>query len=462
MNQRSRLWEMIPPWKLAGEETTATVLLGLSGGADSGALLHLLSHFAKRDGFSVVTAHVHHGIRGEEADRDADFCRRLAESYGWECLQLHADVPALAAAHKRSLELEAREVRYAFFQQVMQERKIPILVTAHHADDNLETVLFRLCRGTGLHGLGGIPTVRKMAFGTLVRPLLPYSKSEILDFCRQEALEYVTDSTNALGDCSRNRIRLEIVPRLEEQFAGVQGSVYRMTRTLADDQNYLEREADRFWQTNASQGGISAEILQLAHSAIRRRVIGKMLPKTLEAVHLEAVEDLLEKGNSGSSVSLPGDWCACLQNGRLVMLPDLRRREGYDPFPCREGNTLVCDGKLMVSVKTYEKCESTSNVHNAYTSLCIIKKGFKKEGLYFRARRSGDTMLRHGVSRQIRRLYREAGVPLAVRDALPLLCDGDSILWAPFVGFADGVAVGDGDEGDWQIAVLIQTIEETK
>ena len=457
MNKRHRLWEMLPPWKLARLDPHETVLLGLSGGADSRALLHLLSVFARRDGFSVVVAHVNHGIRDAEADRDAVFCKELALSYGWEWRCMEADVPALAEQHRRSLELEAREVRYAFFRQIMQEKNIRILVTAHHADDNLETVLFRMCRGTGLHGLAGISPVRPFSSGVLVRPLLPFSRKEILDFCKAEQLEFVTDSTNFQADCSRNRIRLETVPTLEKQFPTLQNSIYRMTRILSDDQDCLDGEATAFLARHLQNGGVSVEALKSVHPAIRRRVIGKMFPRMAEYVHLESVDALLEKGVSGSSVSLPHHLCACLQNGRLLALPDLRRASGYEAFPCNTGMFRLCDGKLTVSVKTYEKCESISDVHNVYTSSCIMVKGTVEKGLQFRSRREGDTVRRNGIRRQVRRLYREAGVPTAVRDALPLLCLGDEILWIPFVGYADGVSTECAKSGDRLITVSISS-----
>ena len=148
------------PWRLAGLPPSTPVLLALSGGADSRALLHLLYTSAQADGFRLLLAHVNHGIRGEESLRDRAFCQSLAKQYGLELLLLDADVPALAAESRRGLEEEARSLRYDYFAARMREEGIPILVTAHHANDNLETLLFRLCRGTGLSGLGGIAPVR--------------------------------------------------------------------------------------------------------------------------------------------------------------------------------------------------------------------------------------------------------------------------------------------------------------
>ena len=441
------------------------VLLALSGGADSGALLHVLSRQAQKMGFSILTAHVNHGIRGAEADRDAAFCEALAKDYGWEHLTHSADVPTQARMHGRSLELEAREVRYEFFRRVMEERGIEILVTAHHGDDNLETVLFRMGRGTGLHGLCGIPSSRGFGSGVLVRPLLGFSRRDILRFCEREGLEFVTDSTNAVGDCSRNRLRLDVVPLLEREFGDLQERVYRMTRSLSIDQDYLTGEAERFLESHLCEGGISAASLMGLHPAIRRRALSMLLPRTLESTHLEAVDALIEKGVSGSSISLPGDTCACLQGDVLRIVPDLRLADRIESFPFGEGVRSFCDGRLTVCIKPYEKTEMTDNVHGEYTSVCIIKRGSLAEGagaLCFRPRRAGDALLRNGVRREVRRLYREAGVPVAIRDALPLLCMGEKILWAPFVGVADGFGERIAEAGDLILTVSVSACRSTE
>ena len=181
---RSLKKEICPPWRLAGCAPGTPVLTGLSGGADSVALTHLLARCAARDGFPLTALHVHHGIRGAEADRDAAFCAAFAKALGVELITVRVDVPALAEASGDGLETAARDARYRVFEAVMRERGIPLLATAHHADDNAETVLFRLCRGTGLRGLCGIPACRQLGDGWVTRPLLPFTKEELLSYCR--------------------------------------------------------------------------------------------------------------------------------------------------------------------------------------------------------------------------------------------------------------------------------------
>ena len=207
---------VLPPHALCGLPQDTPVLLGFSGGADSSALLHILLSMRERYGFSLTLAHLDHGIRGEEAARDRAFCEQVAATLGLDIVCRRRDVPSLAKESGASIEEAARSARYAFFADVMEERRIPILVTAHHATDNLETLLFRLMRGTGSRGLCGIRPFRPFACGFVVRPLLAISVGQIRSYCKERGIAFVTDSTNCDTAYTRNRIRRELLPLMEE------------------------------------------------------------------------------------------------------------------------------------------------------------------------------------------------------------------------------------------------------
>ena len=172
--------QFISPHTLAALPPTSGVLLALSGGADSRVLLHLLAADAKKHGYPLHVCHVHHGIRAVEADRDEQRCRDLAAVYGCPVHVLHADVPALAKQSGESTEMVGRRVRYDHFATLMREHGLPLLATAHHADDHAETLLMRLLVGTSTTGLGGISPIQPFANGDLVRPLLHATRAEIL------------------------------------------------------------------------------------------------------------------------------------------------------------------------------------------------------------------------------------------------------------------------------------------
>ena len=225
------------PCKLANTEPDTKVLLAFSGGADSMVLLDMMQK--EYPNTPILLAHVNHGIRGMEALRDRDFCESVAKERGLEIAFLDVDVPTLAKERGQSLEEAAREVRYAFFTDLMREREIPLLLTAHHADDHLETVLFRLSRGTGLSGLCGIAPIRSFGEGYLVRPLLGFTKKEILQYCKEQGLDFVTDSTNADTTYARNRIRADVLPVMEDLYADVSHRAVRMSVEFAEDDDLL-------------------------------------------------------------------------------------------------------------------------------------------------------------------------------------------------------------------------------
>ena len=196
------------PWDLAGVAKDTPLAVALSGGADSVTLLSLLAAQGP-----IVAVHVHHGIRGDEADRDAAFCKALAEQLQIPFYLLHVNAPALAEKTGDSLETAAREARYAALTDFMQRESIPLLATAHHADDQLETMLQHLLRGSGTRGLCGIPACRTLAENLfVVRPLLLVPKADILHYAAEHGLSFVSDSTNGELCCQRNFLRLQVLP----------------------------------------------------------------------------------------------------------------------------------------------------------------------------------------------------------------------------------------------------------
>lgn len=431
------------PQALTGLDKTTPVLLAFSGGADSRALLHFLAARAKEDGFPLTLAHVNHGIRGEEALRDRRFCQAVAEEYGLELCILDADVPALAKAHGRGLEEEARAVRYEYFERLMRERNIPLLATAHHADDNLETVLFHLCRGTGLSGLCGIAPTRRLGKGVLTRPLLQVSRREILAYCREHGLEYVTDSTNEDTAYARNRIRREVIPILADFYKELPARTYRMTEALREDESFLSTLAAELVARAETDGGLSIAPLRDAAVPIRNRALMQWIKRETgyapERVHLEGLQTLIDRENTGAQVLLHAGFCATAEFGALR----IREGQGAEAVPFRlpfsVGQTVLYNGEFLIDVEKYGKNTKINNLSTESYINLRIDFDIIKNGLFWRSYRAGDLLLRGGMHKKLRRLYAEANVPVHWRTRLPLLCDGEGIVWAPFVGARDGI-----------------------
>ena len=315
------------PCDLAGLPHDTPILVGLSGGADSTALFCALCE----RGAHVVAAHVDHGIRGDEAKRDAKFCRRLCDERGVQLCLLEADVPAEAKKSGESIEEAARRIRYAFFDKVMEEMHVPILATAHNADDNAETVILNLTRGSGTRGACGIPAVRSVKNGTLVRPLLAVSRAEIEEYCRKNSLDYVTDSTNLCDDYARNRIRHRVLPELRTLNPDVIGAIGRLSAAASEDCDYLDAAARRFLEDGEVR---AAALCDLPRPIATRALLfylreGGARP---EARHINALLDAASAGEVGG-VSLPGGITASFRRGVLVLNVDDRRKKREKPSP---------------------------------------------------------------------------------------------------------------------------------
>ncbi len=429
------------PALLSGRPDNASILVAFSGGADSTALLHILSEYARISGAIIYAAHVNHGIRGDEADRDEQFCRDTASMLGVELFVLRADVPAIAAKSKESIETAARRVRYDFFDKLMKDHKIEVLATAHNANDNLETLIFNIARGSGLGGICGIPDSRPVKHGTVIRPLLAMQKSDILAYCKAHSLSFVTDSTNTDTDYTRNLIRAQIIPVMQSINTGAVRNASRMCQNLREDSLCLEDMAERFIEEH--RDGYAIEIEKICHSptAVVNRALIRLYHelsdgKTLEKTHVNALRELAERAVAHSSVSLPAGFEGVIENGRLCLQKKLP-------------STKICDYEL-------ELCEGHNPISQTNSEIFIgnshnAKNIYKKETiLYFdsakingvlfaRPRRAGDKIRIGGMSKSLKKLLCDKKIPLDIRSRLPVICDRSGIVAVPFIGVCDRV-----------------------
>ncbi len=430
------------PHSLAGADAGSPILVGLSGGADSTVLLRLLHQLQGQSPFPLYAAHINHGIRGAEFDheamRDEAFCRTLCEKLDISLFVLQADIPTLAAERGQSLESTARDVRYEFFATVMKDRSIPILATAHNASDNLETQIFNLCRGCGIDGLSGIPEVRKCAGGTLVRPILTATKQEILQFCHENGIDYMTDSTNAVADCTRNAIRLKLVPELQRLFGDPEAAGTRLAFTLREDADFLKKTASAL--LSAGDDELTAAELSTQHPAIAKRVLklkyAMHSEAGLEEVHLSAMWSLIKSDKSGS-ISLPGNMRMQLASGRITFEQDHTPEttvtdyeeallEGLNPLNGTDYAVVVSkNGELPIPPVGYVLFGQAQFSETELSHLTA------------RNRRKGDTILDNGMHKKVKKLLCDKKLPQEVRDALPLICEDDDVLYVPGVALCD-------------------------
>ena len=409
------------------------VLLGYSGGADSTCLLHLLHEL----GIDVVAAHLHHGQR-TEADREQRLCEATADALGVPFATGRADVPRLARDRKIGLEEAGREARYGFFRQAAARLECGLVATAHTRDDHVETVLFRIARGTGLAGLAGIPARRD----GVVRPLLPFSRAETRAFCETRGLWFHDDPANSDPAFSRVRVRQEVLPALRAVNPGADAAIARLASMAEEEDRFLDgAAAAALERAETPLNGELAFLTQDVEAAFDRRVLDHLPPVLLRrAARLAARALGAELDFEQSALALRGERGSVTAEGGEVALEwDEERLHGRvlrPTTPFRHPLTLPGEtesdefGWRLVAYPV----EAGGTPVRASLS-AEIDRAAVRGGLYFRSFAKGDTMRPLGFegTRKLSDLLAEAGLTPAARARLPIVCDLIGPLWAPGV-----------------------------
>ncbi len=417
------------------------IAVGVSGGADSVALLRFLAALRPQFGWDLVVCHIHHGLRGAEADRDECFVRALAEQLGLPCAVSRIDAAALALRDHISVEEAGRMARYAFFAQTAGEGGR--IATAHTLDDSIETVLMNLVRGTGLRGLCGIPRIR----GNIVRPLLDCTRAEVEDYLGALGQPYCTDSTNLTDDYTRNRIRHDILPRLCELNPNFPGAMARMLPRLAAQQALTDcLAAQSAQQLHAACGGLSRQGLSALPEPVCDRLLLRLLEQNRLPVSAAAVERMTETLRTGGKLDLAArSWFFVAQGdlAALIYAPP----GGIPPVPVplpQEETPVILPFSPQKSLKLTlcnKIVANTSEKFNIsllkYAIDCDRIKGYS----FMRTRRPGDTFIIGKKQLSLGEAWAAAGIPALLRPALMVLADEQGVLWAEGIGSSSRAAV---------------------
>ena len=401
------------------------VLVGLSGGADSVALLCFLHDMAFRDpSIQIAAVHVNHMLR-EDAQRDEDFSRELCRKREIPFFAERADVAEVSRRKNISLEDAGRQERYRIFQKYRKRLCCDAIATAHHKDDAAETVLLRLLRGCGTEGLKGILPVREDG---VIRPLLCVSKAEILDYLNQISQVYVTDETNFSCDYTRNKIRNELLPCLEREYnPGIKEALFRLSALASEDCACLEKRAEtrfaslcKIWDGEAR---FSKKELQHEEPAIRSRLIRKayqqLAGKRLAYHHIKAAEKLLAN-QTGKQISLPGGILAEIQYDSFVMHPQSSAEKTFS-FAITDGfSHLFAETGFRISARLSSQKEAGKNL------LSLPADG----RITVRSRREGDSMQLPGTgSKKVKDIFIDKKIPRSMRNVWPFITYQDEIVW---------------------------------
>lgn len=401
------------------------VLLGLSGGADSMALLHVLLRW-KSVGLRVSAVHIHHGLR-VSADNDEAFVRDYCSRLNVPLTVIHKDVSAMAQDLHVSLEEAGRRVRYEQFEQVRAEIGADYVLTAHTSSDQVETVLMHLVRGCGVDGLSGIPCSR----GCVRRPLLCCSRQEVEAYCAENQIPYVTDESNLDIKYTRNHVRHRVLPLLRELNPSVDEALLRMSKCAVEDASYLNELARDALQVAVCDGGFSTSTFINQPSVMRRRMIRLLLREsgvpTIEETHILAAEKMILSG--GGSVDLPDSFVFSVQQGVV----SVREQRAYVAPPPIAINALPC----AVAFDGQEYCFGVfdikdADVHNLFLN-CAVDYDKIQGTLCLRCRRSGDYLhaAGRGVGKSLKKWMNEWHIPAHLRNSYPVLCDDAGVILVP-------------------------------
>lgn len=446
----------------------SSILVAVSGGADSVCLLHVLNSIKKQNKYKIFAAHLNHCIRGTEADRDEKYVAWLCEKMGIECFSEHADVPKLAKKLGMSEEEAGRKARYDFFRRISAENNIDLIATAHNKNDRAETVLMRIIRGSGLSGLRGIKYMREDG---VIRPLLDVSRDEIEGYCREAELEFKTDSTNNNDDYTRNKIRHKLIPIAEELNPSVIDALANLSRNIGDDADFLDGYAKRLYERinppifKGKYKAIDIETLKMIDSRsifarlillCARDAMGKGY--SLEKKHIDNIREFIFSDDNGNgSLNLPRGLVVSRRSGWLefTIKPELRPvKRSTDEVendidekelnlynnkdfcievqPNKLYNIRYEDYGYKISVEIMPKKKVSLGENYIALDWDLISEGRDTKKLLLRNRRSGDriAVYKNGMTRKLKNLFIDLKIRREDRACIPILCDDVDNIYA--------------------------------
>ena len=416
-----------------GIKPTGRVLVALSGGADSTALLLRLAELLKESGIAgLYAAHLHHGIRGQSAERDLAFCEELCKKIGVPILTERADAPAYAKEHGLTLEQAARELRYDFLERARVQLCADVIAVAHHKGDQAETVLMHLLRGCGLSGLTGM----RAKSGRIVRPMLDCTRAEILAYLAERKQPFCEDETNAQNEAFRNRVRNELIPALEAVQPNVSEALCKTAALCAEDEAYLQQLSEEAEREILLGEGLKRKELSLLPLPLGARILKRRVYALDEDVSEADVRRVLAlaTAKTGTAIELSGGYHAWTDAEALYIgsYPALTAFE--TPF-VRCGTTETPAGTIH-SERIAEYREPAS-ANEAY-----LDEDALPDDLIVRTRRNGDRFWPLGApgAKKLKDVLIDKKIPREQRD-IPLLCAGNEVYFAAGLALSERAKV---------------------
>lgn len=454
------------------------IVVGISGGYDSVCLLHILYSVTDEFKLKLYPVHINHMLRGEEAQRDEDFVRNFCSSLGLDLHVQKMDVAAKAKQERISLEEAGRNVRYAEFNKVAQIEGAGKIAVAHSRNDQAETILMRIFRGTGIEGLRGIEYKRD----NIIRPLLDVDRKQIESYARENGLEAVTDSSNQHTDYFRNRIRLNVIPEINLAVgADITENLLRLSKIVVADEDFLRYNAELYYKkalvSNDFQKSIELDLAELKkmHNAIMSRVLRMAVSDTcgsLEGIgyiHIENLMELVRNGRTGARIDIPHGIVGIKQYNTLeIRYKQAEKKKSFEHKLDVDGKIYIDELKSEILVQkvnfeTNNSCYEFINKNSdAYTKFIDFDKLNLNENVDFviRNRRDGDIFkpLNSNGTKKLKEYFIDNKIPRENRDGIPLIARNKEIIWIIGNKTSDNYKVTDNTKSVLMIKFIKQVL----
>jgi tRNA(Ile)-lysidine synthase len=413
------------------------VIVAFSGGPDSTCLLYVLNELKEELGITLIGAHINHCLRGDESDKDEEYAKKVCDSLNIGFYSNKVDIHRISKEKNISCEMAGREARYEFFEELMVKLNASKVALAHNANDQAETILMRIMRGTGIEGMIGIKPVRDKIY---VRPILHLSRKEIERYCQINSISPRIDKTNLENFYARNKVRLDLIPYIEENFnKDIIKTLNRLSDIVKKDNDYLEgisaKECKKYCEIGEQKVIINKKAF-LNHEAILSRIVrGALLAVNsslynFEKIHISSIIEL-QKHDTGKTIMLPRNIIVENCYGNMHIYIGAKSTEANNnqySLKINEKN-LVNHLDKVVELDIMERSQFMEVKTNEYTKYFDYDK--LEKPIILRYRKEGDSFMPLGMTgnKKLKDLFMDLKIPKIKRNEVPLVCFGDDIGW---------------------------------
>lgn len=419
----------------------STIVVGVSGGPDSLALLHYLYHFQQKKWNRLIAAHVDHMFRGKQSEEDLLFVKEYCEKLGIQFEAVQIDVTSYQKRNQLSTQVAARECRYRFLAEVMIKYNADYLALAHHGDDQIETILMRLVRGSKGIGYAGMQMLRPFACGSIIRPFLSIAKEDIESYCTRHDLHPRRDPSNDSDDYTRNRFRHHVLPFLKQENPSVQARFQQFSEQVIEDNQLLDELTVAKMNTvmkrkEDKQIEIEIDLFLTMPKSLQRRGIQlilnylyKDIPSTLSSIHIDHLFALLKSDYPSGELHFPKDLKVIRSYNSCLITYGVEKISTYRFQIDAPGNYYIDDG-ATISTQLLDCFPEMVKGNDSF----VVDLDAVKLPLYVRTRKQGDKMTLKGMngSKKVKDIFIDKKIPLSKRDKWPIVEDScGTILWVP-------------------------------